>query len=304
MSKLKLIKNKNNINIIHIDVNKLKYLLPVSDLPPLIINDIDDSETETGEESDNNEESNNDEIIIEKTETIVINKNIFFDELLEESEVNKIWIDILKSNKYYKFVSDKLQNDYDEDICPTKNLLFNAFKLTNFPPKVVILGQDPYFSNKNEAMGLSFSVPNGIKLPPTLVNIFKELNSDINTFNIPKSGDLTSWAKQGILLLNTALTVIHKKKESHLSLWNNFTNELINKISTESKQPIVFMLWGNHAKKKSEFINNKNFHYILESAHPSPLGAIGGGWFTCKHFSKCNEFLEKNNIEPINWNLN
>lgn len=190
------------------------------------------------------------------------------------------------------------------EILPTpQELIFNAFKLCPFPPKCIITGQDPYYANINEAMGLSFSVPDGIKYPPTLENIFKELTTDIAGFKIPNSGNLTKWANQGVLLLNAALTVRYKQKESHIKLWKTFTDTILQLITQISDTPIVLMLWGSFAKGKKSQINQPQRHLILEANHPSPLGANQGNWFGCKHFSQCNDFLIKNNIQPIDWNL-
>jgi uracil-DNA glycosylase len=184
---------------------------------------------------------------------------------------------------------------------PQENI-FNAFKKTKFPPKAIIIGQDVY-TNPEEPMGLSFSVPDGIKIPPSLVNIYKELSTDIKGFKSPKSGNLTKWAENGVLLFNAALTIRCKQKESHLTIWKPFTDAVIRLISEKSDEPIVFMLWGNFAKGKKPLIAKPSRHLILEATHPSPLGAVKGGWFDCKHFSKCNEFLTKNKITPIDWLL-
>lgn len=152
-------------------------------------------------------------------------------------------------------------------------------------------------------MGLSFSVPDGVSYPPTLENIFKELSTDISGFKTPKSGNLTKWTEQGVLLLNAALTVRYKQKETHLKLWKSFTDTVIQLLSEKSDTPITFMLWGNFAKGKKDFIKNQSKHLILTATHPSPLGANKGGWFGNKHFSKCNEFLVKNKMQPIDWKL-
>lgn len=185
---------------------------------------------------------------------------------------------------------------------PQENI-FNAFKKCQFPPKVCLIGQDPYPDQLNQAMGLSFSIPTGVKFPPSLDNIFQEISTDIEGFMIPKSGDLTPWAEQGVLLLNSALTVRYKYKLSHMKIWKNFTDTIIQMISQKSPKPVVFMLWGNFAKEKKSLIANPSRHSILEATHPSPLGANKGGWFGCKHFSKCNDFLIKNRIKTIDWKL-
>lgn len=178
-------------------------------------------------------------------------------------------------------------------IYPPKDQVFNAFKLTPFKDiKVIILGQDPYHG-LNQAHGLAFSVPDGIPIPPSLINIFKEANI-INRAN----GDLTNWAKQGVFLLNSALTVPDGCAGFHLNYWQRFTDYIIQQIS-EHKEHVVFILWGNFARSKSQFIDN-NKHLILQSAHPSPLSA-SRGFFGNKHFEKANEFLVQYGIEPINW---
>jgi len=182
-------------------------------------------------------------------------------------------------------------------IFPKEEIRFLAFDLCSFEDiKVCILGQDPYHK-KGQAMGLSFSVPDNIKIPPSLVNIFKELHQDLG---IQKdSGNLTSWAKQGVLLLNSSLSVRESSANSHSELWKDFTDDIIQYISDE-REGIIFILWGANAKSKKKFID-ENKHYILESNHPSPLSANRGGFFGCKHFSKCNEILLKNNKTQIEW---
>jgi len=184
-------------------------------------------------------------------------------------------------------------------IYPPGGLIFNAFKLTPLDKvKVVIIGQDPYHG-PGEAMGLSFSVPKGVRIPPSLRNIFKELHADTGVA-IPNHGDLTPWADQGVLLLNAMLTVQHKNPGSHKSLgWQQFTNAVIRTISQE-REGIVFLLWGRFAQQKASFIDSSK-HHILTAAHPSPLArnAFSG----CKHFSKTNELLMKQNQSPIDWSL-
>jgi len=184
-------------------------------------------------------------------------------------------------------------------IYPPGGLIFNAFKLTPLDKvKVVIIGQDPYHG-PGEAMGLSFSVPKGVRIPPSLRNIFKELHADTGVA-IPNHGDLTPWAEQGVLLLNAMLTVQHKNPGSHKSLgWQQFTNAVIRTISQE-REGIVFLLWGRFAQQKASFIDSSK-HHILTAAHPSPLArnAFSG----CKHFSKTNELLMKQNQSPIDWSL-
>lgn len=196
--------------------------------------------------------------------------------------------------------------DFIEILPMPQNLIFNAFKQCKYPIKVCIIGQDVYAEQVNQAMGLSFSVQPGVKIPPSLVNIFQELSTDIDGFQVPLSGDLTAWAQQGVLLLNTALTVRHGHKESHIKLWKPLTDYLIQSISQHSDTPIVFMLWGNHAKGKQDLIYDQasqSGHLILTAAHPSPLSANKGGWFGCHHFSQCNAFLIQHGLDPIRWQL-
>jgi uracil-DNA glycosylase len=183
-------------------------------------------------------------------------------------------------------------------IYPSGGLIFNAFSLTPYEKvKVIILGQDPYH-NPNQAMGLSFSVPDGMKPPPSLVNIFKELHKDIG-MAIPSSGNLTAWAKQGVLLLNAVLTVRANEPASHAKIgWTKFTDDVILTLSSQ-KTGLVFILWGNFAQEKIKLIDSSK-HKILKAAHPSPFSAYNG-FFGCKHFSATNEYLVKNNIDPIDW---
>ena len=178
--------------------------------------------------------------------------------------------------------------------------IFNCFKLTDYSSvKAVILGQDPYHGY-GQAHGLCFSVQKGIKPPPSLVNIYKELKSDLE-IEIPTHGELTSWAKQGVLLLNTVLTVREGTPNSHKDCgWQWFTDEVI-KLLNKRDSPIVFILWGGNARSKKKFID-QNKHFIIESAHPSPLSAYNG-FFGSKPFSKTNALLKSVDIEPINWNI-
>lgn len=184
-------------------------------------------------------------------------------------------------------------------IYPKQTEVFNALNLTPFEKvKVVILGQDPYHG-PNQAHGLSFSVNYGIKTPPSLANIYKELISDIN-FNIPQHGNLTNWANQGVLLLNATLTVRAGVPGSHQKKgWETFTDSII-KLISDQKEHCVFLLWGNFAKSKSNLIDLDK-HLVLTAAHPSPLA--GGAFFGCKHFSKTNDYLVSQNIAPIEWAL-
>lgn len=185
-------------------------------------------------------------------------------------------------------------------IYPPGPLIFNAFDKCPFDKiKVVLLGQDPYHG-ACQAMGLSFSVPKNIKPPPSLVNIFKELKQDIG-MEIPTNGDLSHWAEQGILLLNAALTVRANEPNSHSQIgWHEFTNQVIRTISNE-KKGIVFLLWGKFAQEK-EILIDETKHHVLKAAHPSPYSA-SNGFFGCKHFSKTNQLLMKQGLEPIDWSL-
>lgn len=215
--------------------------------------------------------------------------------------VGNNWDIILKEeyNKdYYKNMVKYLNKEYDERVIfPLKSNIFKAFSLTNYNNvKVVILGQDPYHGI-NEANGLAFSVNDGVKLPPSLKNIFKELESDLNIKN--DKGDLSNWANQGVLLLNTVLTVIKDTPASHKNIgWEVFTDEVI-KIINKKEEPVVFILWGNFARSKKKYITNPK-HLIIESTHPSPF-SCNNGFFGSKPFSKTNDFLRKNNIKEIDW---
>ena len=218
--------------------------------------------------------------------------------------INSDWRAFLKEDLYTENVQSIINTLQAErktsSIFPKDNEIFNAFNITPLKNlKVVILGQDPYHGKK-QAHGLSFSVPNGIKIPPSLRNIFKELQADLNT-PISNSGNLSHWAEQGVLLLNASLTVREKEAGSHQKLgWENFTDKVIGKISKE-KEGIVFLLWGAFAQRKSTLIDAKK-HHILITTHPSPFSAYRG-FFGCKHFSKTNEILIKNDQKPIDWKL-
>lgn len=215
--------------------------------------------------------------------------------------INKTWDIVLKDEmekEYFKNLGIFVKNEYKNKICyPSYEYIFNALRLTDYDDvKVVILGQDPYHG-ENEAHGLSFSVLEGVKRPPSLNNIFKELNNDLNILRT--NNNLTDWAKQGVLLLNAILTVEKDTPLAHKGKgWEVFTDNII-KLLNDREKPIVFILWGSYARSKKELITNKN-HYIIESAHPSPLSA-SRGFFGSKPFSKTNEFLEKNSIKKINW---
>lgn len=214
------------------------------------------------------------------------------------------WDEILKDEwekPYYKKLRTFLKEEYSKyTVYPDMYDLFNALRYTSFHnTKVVIIGQDPYHE-PNQAHGLCFSVKKGVEAPPSLKNIYKELNSDIG-FCIPDHGELTDWAKQGVLLLNTVLTVRRGQANSHKGMgWENFTDRVIEELNKKST-PVVFLLWGANARKKAEIINNP-IHKKLITVHPSPLSAYGG-FFGCKHFSKANEILKQNGLEPINWQI-
>ena len=225
---------------------------------------------------------------------------------MDLSLIKTDWLSMIKeileeNEEDYNTINDILEKD-EYVIYPPKQLIFNAFNHFNFSDlKVVILGQDPYIK-PNQAMGLSFSVNKGITLPPSLKNIFKELisDSDISHFNETENGDLTKWVKQGVLLLNSALTTRENISNYHLKYWEKITDDVIKYISTHNKK-IIFVLWGTNARNKKKYIDINN-HYILESVHPSPLSAYRG-WFGNKHFSKINKYLIKNNRKPIHWGL-
>ena len=197
----------------------------------------------------------------------------------------------------YKFVNEEY-NRYT--IYPPKQDVFAAYSRTPLAKvKVLILGQDPYHE-PNQAHGLCFSVNPGIDIPPSLVNIYKELHDDIG-FTIPESGCLTKWADQGVMLLNTVLTVRAHQANSHQGKgWEQFTDATIAALNKQDR-PIVFMLWGRYARQKASMLNNPR-HLVLEAAHPSPLSAYKG-FFGCRHFSKANDFLVANGVEPIDWRL-
>lgn len=215
------------------------------------------------------------------------------------------WDDLLADEfeqEYYKKIRYFLKKEYAEQtIFPPMSDIFNALRYTSFSDvKAVLLGQDPYHG-PGQAHGLCFSVKEGVQPPPSLQNIFKELHDDLG-FDAPPNGTLTKWAKQGVLLLNTVLTVRQGFAHSHKNLgWTTFTDHVIQRLN-ERENPVVFLLWGAGARSKKPLITAPQ-HLILECAHPSPLSAFNG-FFGCKHFSKCNAFLEQNGMEPIDWNLN
>lgn len=213
-------------------------------------------------------------------------------QLLLQSEINEA---------YFKDLLRLYENAYtSHKVYPPKELVFNALKLCPLNHvKVVLIGQDPYHG-ENQANGLSFSVNTGVKKPPSLQNIFKEMKTDLSHFEIPDSGNLENWAKEGVLLLNAVLSVEEAKPGSHKGFgWERFTNALIKNLS-DSKEHLVFLLWGNYAMAKKELINEEK-HLILCAAHPSPLAR--GAFFGNKHFSKTNAYLKEKGIKEINWNL-
>lgn len=221
-----------------------------------------------------------------------------------EHNFNSSWKTILASEiqkPYFKELMFAVANEYSLNTCfPPKELLFSAFNYCNFNDlKVVIIGQDPYHG-EGQANGLCFSVNETVKIPPSLRNIFIELNSDLDCLVLPTSGNLERWANQGILLLNATLTVQKDKPNSHKHLhWGKFTDAVIQEIS-DNKSNIVFLLWGNFAHKKGCKIDRIK-HLVLESGHPSPLSANQGKWFGNKHFSKTNTYLKSKGIQEINW---
>lgn len=201
---------------------------------------------------------------------------------------------------YFKLLTDAVRKEYGQTLCfPPAKLVFNAFNLCPFDKvKVVIIGQDPYHE-PNQAMGLSFSVPEGVGMPPSLINIFKEIQSDLGT-PIPSNGDLTRWAKQGVLLLNATLTVRAHFANSHQQLgWSQFTDAAIKALNA-GLENIVYLLWGGFARSKKVYIDQTK-NLVLESVHPSPLSANRGGWFGNHQFSQCNNYLRQNGMEPIEW---
>ncbi len=217
-------------------------------------------------------------------------------------KITKEWDEVLKEefcSENYLNLREFLKKEYSSyTVYPSMYDIFNSMKYTSFENvKVVLLGQDPYH-NEGQAMGLSFSVPEGIDVPPSLVNMFKELKAELNV-EPKKSGDLSGWAKQGVLLLNTVLTVRAHQANSHKGKgWEQFTDGIIKKIS-EKKEHVVFLLWGANARSKKALIDQSK-HLILECAHPSPLSAYNG-FFGCGHFKKTNEYLLKFGKQPIDW---
>jgi uracil-DNA glycosylase len=201
---------------------------------------------------------------------------------------------------YFPELVDFVKSEYaTRQIFPPAKQIFNAFNFCGFDDcKVVILGQDPYHG-LGQANGLCFSVNDGVRMPPSLVNIFKEIQSDLGK-PFPSTGNLERWAKQGVLLLNATLTVQSGTPGSHQNRgWEKFTDAVIKCVSDE-KSNIVFMLWGKYAQDKGAVIDARK-HEVLKARHPSPMSANGGGWFGCKHFNKANAYLESKGLDPINW---
>ena len=201
---------------------------------------------------------------------------------------------------YFAGLTNSVRAEYTQYTCyPPGKLIFNAFNLCPFDKvKVVIIGQDPYHE-PGQAHGLSFSVQDGIPFPPSLQNIFKEIQADVGTV-MPASGNLTRWAEQGVLLLNATLTVRAHQANSHSSLgWQKFTDAAIQALA-QHREHIVYMLWGGYARSKAYMID-KNRNLVLESVHPSPLSANRGGWFGQHQFSRCNRYLQENGMSPIVW---
>ena len=223
---------------------------------------------------------------------------------LDDVRIESGWKEALREeflSEYFARIKENLLAAKAREIVyPPGNLIFNAFNLTPFERvRAVILGQDPYHG-AHQAMGLSFSVPRGVRIPPSLVNIYKEIKSDLG-ISEPESGDLSYWAKQGVLLLNASLSVGANRANSHSGFgWQIFTDAVI-KILSARRQNLVFMLWGNFAKAKSVLIDTQR-HLILTAAHPSPLA--GGAFFGCRHFSRCNEYLRAHGLGEIDWDLN
>lgn len=218
-------------------------------------------------------------------------------------KINDSWAERLGNEfaqPYFSQLTDFVRHEYATTTCyPPGRLIFNAFNLCPFDSvKVVIIGQDPYHE-AGQAMGLSFSVPDGVAMPPSLQNIFKEIEGDLGV-GVPQSGNLTRWAEQGVLLLNATLTVRAHQAGSHQRHgWERFTDAAISRLS-EGRDHLVFILWGGYARSKASLIDRSR-HLVLESVHPSPLSANRGGWFGNHHFSRCNEYLAGHGMGPINW---
>ncbi|NCC81176.1 MAG: uracil-DNA glycosylase [Clostridia bacterium] len=219
-------------------------------------------------------------------------------------EMPEYWESFLEKERkeeYFKKITQFINTEYSKGIVyPKKEEIFAALRATPFEKtKIVIIGQDPYHG-ENQAHGLAFSVQPGTKIPPSLINIFKELSTDLE-IPVSKTGNLIPWAEQGVLLLNTVLTVRAGEANSHKNKgWEEFTDKVITMLNS-SDNPIVFILWGKPAQEKAKLLNNQK-HLILKAAHPSPLSAFRG-FFGCKHFSKANTYLRNNNMQEINWDL-
>lgn len=218
-------------------------------------------------------------------------------------QIDESWrshIDDEFDKPYFANLAQFVRTEYQQHTCyPPGRLIFNAFNLCPFDHvRVVIIGQDPYHE-QGQAMGLSFSVPDGIAMPPSLLNIFKEIEGDVGT-PMPPSGNLTRWAEQGVMLLNATLTVRAHAAGSHQRHgWETFTDAAIRALSA-GREHVVFILWGGYARSKAALIDRTR-HLVLESVHPSPLSANRGGWFGNHHFSRCNDYLVQHGLQPINW---
>ncbi|MGN0033697.1 MAG: uracil-DNA glycosylase [Candidatus Limimorpha sp.] len=223
---------------------------------------------------------------------------------IKKPDIESSWYEVLKQEfeapYFYEIKSFLIQEKRQYIVYPPSQQILNAFNLTPFDKvKVVILGQDPYH-NVGQAHGLAFSVPNGIMPPPSLKNIFKELNSDIG-MPIPRNGNLENWAREGVLLLNSCLTVRANTPASHESIgWQRFTDAAIKALS-DRKEHLVFLLWGNYAIAKEKLIDTGK-HLVLKTVHPSPLSA-NRGFFGCRHFSQTNTYLSRNGIAPVKWDI-
>ncbi|HHF6090728.1 TPA: uracil-DNA glycosylase, partial [Haemophilus influenzae] len=218
----------------------------------------------------------------------------------------KNWTDVIGTEKAQPYFQHALQQVHlarasGKTIYPPQEEVFSAFKYTAFEDvQVVILGQDPYHG-ANQAHGLAFSVKPEVAIPPSLLNIYKELTQDISGFQMPSNGYLVKWAEQGVLLLNTVLTVERGMAHSHANLgWERFTDKVI-AVLNEHREKLVFLLWGSHAQKKGQIIDRTR-HFVLTAPHPSPLSAHRG-FFGCRHFSKTNSYLESNGMKPIDWQI-